>query len=100
MGYPQMASPKSELQRAKAIVRDYHAALGLEKGPDDVRVAQALENHYSSEVILHYCTNPKSTHFCTVCVIPSVVIFCIVFLTSTHVPLAVGQILHLLCGPR
>ena len=48
-----MASPESELQRAKAKIRDYHDALGLEKGPDSVRVTQALEAHYSSEVKYH-----------------------------------------------
>ena len=46
-----VSAKSEELQRAKAIVRDYHAALGLDKGPDNVRVKQALETHYAPEVI-------------------------------------------------
>ena len=41
----------SELQKAKQIVQDYHAAIGLDKGADHVRVKEALKTHYSPEVI-------------------------------------------------
>ena len=44
-----MAS-ESDLQRAKAKVKDLHEALGLEEGQDSARVRQALEDHYSPEV--------------------------------------------------
>ena len=40
-----------ELQKAKQIVQDYHAAIALDKGADHVRVKEALKTHYSPEVI-------------------------------------------------
>ena len=41
----------SELQKAKQLVQDYHAAIGLDEGADHVRVKEALKTHYSAEVI-------------------------------------------------
>ena len=44
------STPQEELQRAKAKIREYQEALGLEKGPDHDSVRKALEKHYSPEI--------------------------------------------------
>ena len=44
---------QEEFQRAKAIVREYQEALGLEQGADHDHVRRTLETHYSPEISWH-----------------------------------------------
>ena len=49
-----MASDAQEdLQRAKAMVREYQEALGLDKGVDHDHLRLALQTHYSPEIRWH-----------------------------------------------